>query len=262
MADNQIKVFENNEFGTVRTTVIDGEPWFVGKDVALILKYTNPQKAIRDHVDEEDRTVNESFTVNGTPIVLISESGLYSLIMCSKLPTAKAFKRWVTNEVLPDIRKHGMYMTKDLLSQLMDDPRAMGEVLIAYADEKERNAKLEQEKALLTQENEIMKPKATYYDAILASPNSVTITQIAKDYGMSAIKFNQLLHDIGIQYKASDGQWLLYQKYATEGYTQSMTSYDTKGNAHMHTRWTQKGRLFLYDMLKEKDVLPARDEAV
>ena len=88
----------------------------------------------------------------------------------------------------------------------------------------------------------------------------MTATQIAKDYGMSAIKFNTLLHDLGIQYKGSDGQWLLYQKYADECYTQSVTSYDTKGNSHMHTRWTQKGRLFLYNMLKDNDILPRRDE--
>lgn len=97
------------EGAEVRTVMVEGEPYFVGKDVAQVLGYTNPQKAIRDHVDEEDKTVNESFTVNGTAIVLINESGLYSLVLSSKLPTAKAFKRWVTSEVLPTIRKTGSY---------------------------------------------------------------------------------------------------------------------------------------------------------
>lgn len=106
---NELQIFENAEFGSIRTLEVNGEPWFVGKDVAEILGYSNPQKAIRDHVDEEDRTVNESFTVNGTMATLINESGLYSLILSSKLPTAKQFKRWVTSEVLPAIRKTGTY---------------------------------------------------------------------------------------------------------------------------------------------------------
>ena len=106
---NDLTVFENKEFGQVRSTCIDGDPWFVGKDVAEALGYSNPQKAIRDHVDDEDRTVNESFTVNGTMAVLINESGLYSLILSSKLPGAKKFKRWVTSEVLPALRNTGRY---------------------------------------------------------------------------------------------------------------------------------------------------------
>jgi len=105
----QLKIFESEEFGQVRTISIDGEPWFVGKDVAISLEYSNPQKALRDHVEEEDRTVNESFTVNGTKGILINESGLYSVILSSKLPSAKRFKRWVTSEVLPAIRKTGIY---------------------------------------------------------------------------------------------------------------------------------------------------------
>lgn len=109
LADTSLAVFENSEFGKVRTAIIDNEPYFVGKDVAKILGFTNPQKAIRDHVDEEDRTVNESFTVNGTALTLIKESGVYSLVFGSKLPSAKKFKRWVTSEVLPSIRKNGSY---------------------------------------------------------------------------------------------------------------------------------------------------------
>lgn len=119
---NSIQIFKNEKFGDIRTMIIDGEPWFAGKDIALVLRYSNPQKAIRDHVDEEDRTVNNSFTVHGTPIVLINESGLYSLIMSSKLPEAKSFKHWVTHEILPTIRKHGAYMTPEALERSMNDP--------------------------------------------------------------------------------------------------------------------------------------------
>lgn len=106
---NELKIFNNEEFGKIRTVTIDNEPWFVGKDVAVILGYSNPQKALRDHVDEEDKTLNDSFTVNGTKGILINESGLYSLILSSKLPNAKKFKHWVTSEVLPVLRKTGSY---------------------------------------------------------------------------------------------------------------------------------------------------------
>ena len=122
---NNLTVFENPEFGAIRTVELDGEPWLVGKDVAEALGYTNPQKAVRDHVDEEDRTVNDSFTVNGTPITLINESGLYSLVLSSKLPTARKFRRWVTSEVLPSIRKTGGYTAKPMTSyqQMMAETR-------------------------------------------------------------------------------------------------------------------------------------------
>lgn len=119
---NDLMIFNNPEFGEIRTVGLDGEPLLVGKDVALALGYTNPQKAIRDHVDDEDKTVNETFSVNGTPIVLINESGLYSLVLSSKLPGAKKFKRWVTSEVLPSIRKHGAYMTSDTIDKMINSP--------------------------------------------------------------------------------------------------------------------------------------------
>lgn len=106
---NNIQVFNNEELGCIRTVMINDQPWFVGKDVAVALGYSNPQKAIRDHIDVEDKTVNDSFTINGTKGTLINESGLYSLILSSKLPSAKKFKRWVTSEVLPAIRKTGHY---------------------------------------------------------------------------------------------------------------------------------------------------------
>ena len=109
---NELQIFSKPEFGQIRTLLIDNEPWAVVKDVAEALVYKNPQKAIRDHVDDEDKTVNESFTVNGTPPTIINESGLYSLILSSKLPSAKAFKRWVTSEVLPALRRSGSYTVK------------------------------------------------------------------------------------------------------------------------------------------------------
>ena len=112
---SDLQLFQNPEFGRVRIVEVDCEAWMVGKDVAEALGYSNPQKAIRDHVDEDDKTVNESFTVNGTQGALINESGLYSLVLSSKLPNARKFRRWVTTEVLPTVRKHGAYMTPETL---------------------------------------------------------------------------------------------------------------------------------------------------
>ena len=145
---NKIETFRNDRFGNVRIILLNEEPWFVGKDVAVILGYTNPQKAVRDHVDHEDRTVNESFTVNGTPVTLINESGLYSLIISSKLPDAKAFKRWITNEVLPLIRKTGGYMTESLLQRIQKDPAVIYEFADALLAEKKKSTALATELAL------------------------------------------------------------------------------------------------------------------
>jgi RNA polymerase sigma factor (sigma-70 family) len=137
---NNIISFTNNELGTIRTVLIDNEPYFVGKDVAKALGYTNPQKAIKDHVDEEDRTVNESFTVNGTQGLLINESGLYSLILSSKLPNAKKFKRWVTSEVIPSIRKYGGYIANQ--DNLTDEELLANAVQIAQRKIEERDKQI------------------------------------------------------------------------------------------------------------------------
>lgn len=142
---NDLMIFNNPEFGEIRTVGLDGEPLLVGKDVALALGYTNPQKAIRDHVDDEDKTVNETFSVNGTPIVLINESGLYSLVLSSKLPGAKKFKRWVTSEVLPSIRKHGAYMTSDTIDKMINSPEFGIKLLTALRDEQDKRKAMETE---------------------------------------------------------------------------------------------------------------------
>ena len=251
---NNVEVFKNQEFGEVRTITIDDEPYFVGKDVALILGYTNQQKALRDHVDEEDKTRNESFTVNGTQGILINESGLYSLILSSKLPNAKKFKRWVTSEVLPAIRKHGMYAIDDLIA----NPDLGIAALNALKEEREKNKKLEESVAVKTQQISEMIPKASYYDVVLNCKDLVTIGSIAKDYGWSAKKMNKYLHEKGIEFKQGD-IWLLYQKYAEKGYTITKThTYLDSDSQHtkVHTYWTQKGRLFIYDLLKKDGIYP------
>ena len=223
--------------------------------MAVILGYSNPQKAIRDHVDFEDKTVNELFTVNGTKGTLINESGLYSLILSSKLPSAKRFKRWVTSEVLPAIRKHGLYAVDEVL----ETPDMLISALTELKAEREKSKALNETVAIQSQQIAEMQPKASYYDLVLNSKDTVSATVIGKDYGWSAKKLNDYLHEKGVQYK--QGRiWLLYQKYAEMGYTSTKThSYlGDKGETHtsVHTYWTQKGRLFIYDLLKNDGILP------
>ena len=134
-----LQVFNNSEFGSIRTAAINGEPFFVGKDVAEVLGYVNPQKAVRTHVDEDDKGVNEMDTPGGKQeIVFINESGLYSLILSSKMPKARQFKRWVTADVLPAIRKHGVYAVDEMLN----DPDALITALQAYKNEREQRMAL------------------------------------------------------------------------------------------------------------------------
>ena len=253
----ELQIFQNAEFGSVRSTMINGEPFFVGKDVAEIFGYANPQKAVRDHVDGDDKGVNEMDTPGGVQTVMfINESGLYSLILSSKLPAAKRFKRWVTSEVLPAIRRHGLYAVDDMLN----NPDALIEALQAYKAERMQRMALEAENAVQKQQLIEMQPKASYYDVVLNSPDLVSITEISKDYGWSAQKMNEYLHRQGIQFKQGGRIWILYQKYAEKGYTSTKThTYPaTDGSIHtkVHTYWTQKGRLFIYDLLKADGILP------
>lgn len=239
----QIFNFEQNE---VRTFLVNDEPYFVGKDVASVLGYSNTPKAIRDHVDEEDKTQNESFTVNGTALMLINESGLYSLILKSKLPNVRKFKRWVTSEVLPTIRKTGRYTNV---------PQSFAQALRLAADLEEKNQLLEQQIAEY-------EPKISYLDMILSSTDTVATSQIAADYGMSAIALNKLLNELGIQHKVS-GQWILYRKHMNQGYTKSHTSEIPKADGGvkvvMNTKWTQKGRVFIYNLLTAEGYYPQMD---
>lgn len=251
---NELQIFENAEFGKVRTLVKDGEPWFVGKDVAEVLGYSNTRDAIAKHVDEEDKGVAKCDTLGGTQdLTVINESGVYALVFGSKLPTAKKFKRWVTSEVLPTLRKTGTYTTP---SYQIEDPIERAQKWIE--EYKERQTLLETAKK---QEQIIgeLKPKADYTDRILQSKSLVPVTSIAKDYGMSAQGFNKVLHDAHIIYKVGN-QWVLYGKYQAKGYTSSetisITRTDGTPDIVMNTKWTQKGRLFLYNFLKARNLVP------
>ena len=197
-----------------------------------------------------DKTIEMTF---------IPESDVYRLAFGSKLPTAERFTDWVTEEVLPIIRKHGAYVTDDILEQSIRDPDYMIGILNALKEEKALRREAELTVSVQSQQIAELQPKASYYDVVLNCKDLMSIGKIAKDFGKSAVWLNKWLHEKGIQYKQGD-IWLLYQKYAEKGYTSTKTqSYNgSDGEIHskVHTYWTQKGRLFLYDLLKENGYLP------
>lgn len=251
----QLQVFQNEEFGKVRVLEIDGQPWFVGKDVAEALGYEKPRNALVKHVDEDDALKQGVIDAVGREqqTTVINESGLYSLILSSKLPTAKKFKRWVTSEILPSIRKHGAYLTDETLRQVLRSPEFAVQLFQELQSEKEKTAALEEylEEAA---------PKAHYCDTVLTCSNALPVSIIAKDYSMTAIAFNRLLNDLGIQYRLGS-TWLLYKEWDGKGYTHSRTYHINDKTAVVHTYWTQKGRMFLYDRLAWFGILPISESA-
>lgn len=262
---NQSQLFNFNG-QQVRTLVSNNQPYFVGKDVAEILGYGDTNQAIRKYVDDEDKLTRQ-FNGSGQnrTMTVINESGLYDLIFDasrqSKNPDiqrrAKKFRHWVTSEVLPSIRKHGAYMTDEKIEEVLLNPDTIIKLATELKTERERRSIAEQRVNELT-------PKASYYDLVLSNKSLVTITQIAKDYGMSGQAMNHKLHDLGVIYKQGD-TWLLYSKYQRTGWTHSETIMVTKSDgtqkAVMHTKWTQKGRLGLYELLKRHGILPLIESA-
>jgi len=189
---DNIKTFSNEEFGTIRTVTINNEPYFVGKDVAIVLGYNNSRDALSAHVDSEDKKVilkseNATLEILEIPnrgLTVINESGLYSLVLSSKLPTAKKFKRWVTSEVLPSIRKHGAYMTNDVLEKALTSPDFLIQLATKLKDEQEKNKKL-------AAENEVMKPKALFADCVSASKSTILIGELAKIIKANGVDIGQ-----------------------------------------------------------------------
>lgn len=256
---NELQIFNNPEFGEIRTVEVNNEPWFVGKDVANILEYTNTAKAIRDHVDEEDK-LTERIVMSGQnrEVIFINESGLYSLILSSKMPNAKKFKHWVTSEVLPTIRKAGGYLTPEKVEEVLSNP----DTIIKLATEIKN---LRTENAIQKQQIAEFKPVKEYVDTILSSTDTVTVTQIAADYGLSARGLNKILWEQGLIHNVN-GQWILYKVHMNKGYTKSETinvaRTDGSNKIVMNTKWTQKGRLKIHDILTKLDIKANMDKAV
>lgn len=256
----ELQIFKNEEFGEVRTVEIEGKPYFCGKDVAGALGYMNPNKAVNDHC----RAITKCSTpISGKmqEINFIPEGDLYRLIVSSKLPTAEKFEHWVFDEVLPSIRKHGMYATDELL----DNPDLIIQMATKLKEEREARKALEIENKVQSQQIAELQPKATYYDLILQCKDLLSMTEIAKDYGKSAKGMNKLLNELGIQYKQG-GVWFLYAKYQDKGYTQTKTQNynrpDGTQGSRVHMYWSQKGRLFLYDLLKSEGILPMVEQDI
>lgn len=203
---NELQIFENADFGSVRTLMINDAPYFVGKDVAEILGYANPRKAISDHVDEGDKGVTKCDTLGGIQdLTVINESGLYSLILSSKMPNAKKFKHWVTAEVLPSIRKHGAYMTQETLEQAILNPDTMIQLCTALKEEREKRTVLEHQA-------EKDKPKVLFADAVTASHTSILVGELAKILKQNGVDIGQnrlfaVLREKGYLIKRKGTDW-------------------------------------------------------
>ena len=236
----------------VRIITVNDEPWFVVADIAKVLGASN-SRSLAQMVDEEDK--GKQSLHSGSDATIVNESGLYTILLRSNNPQAKPLRRWVTSEVLPTIRKHGAYMT-DKKAQDVLHGNGLADLLIQAG---EQIKSLEFDKRQLQVELEEVREKTTYLDLILESPDDILTTQIAQDYGYSAVSFNRILHDLRIQRKVNK-QWVLYSKYMGKGYIGSRTSdfVDSKGIARtsITTTWKQKGRKFLYEVLKKNGYLP------
>ena len=248
---NELQIFNNPEFGEIRTVAIDGEPWFVGKDVARALGYSDPKKAIARHCKGGTK---RPLPTNGgeQEAIFIPEGDIYRLAAKSELPGADAFERWIFDEVLPSIRKTGGYAI----------PKDYPAALRALADSEERRLALAAENEAQKQAIADFQPIKQYVDAILSSPRTLATTQIAADYDLSARRLNKILHDEGIQ-RYVNGQWILYKRHMGRGYTKSRTIHITHSDGRpdtvLSTEWTQKGRLLIHEILTARGILAVMD---
>jgi len=244
-----LQIFNNDRFGQVRIVPVDGELMFVAKDVCDCLEITKHRDAI-SRLDSDERGSVKLDTPGGKQdIAAINEYGLYNLVLSSRKPEAKEFKRWITHDVIPAIRKTGSYS--------MAIPQTLPEALRAYANEVESHNAT---KAIVAQQEQQIaefKPVKDYVDKILSSKSCLTITQIAADYGMSAQELNKILHEAGLQRKVGD-QWILYKQHMSKGFTKSETftfcRSDGRLDSKITTKWTQKGRLEIHNILSNLDI--------
>ena len=244
---NQLQMFTNSEFGEIEVFVLNGKPYFRATECAKALGYAQPEKAIRMHckgVSKIDTPSNGGMQKAN----FITEGDLYRLIAHSKLPSALRFESFIFDQVLPSIRKYGAYLTDEAICDVINHPDFTFQVLQAMIDKRKKNEALQAELAVAA-------PKAKYCDEILKSEKAIQLSIIAKDYGLSTVSFNKLLHVLGIQYKMGD-TWLLYQDYADKGYTKTKTFRATSKKVVIHTYWTHSGRMFLYNVLRQNGILP------
>ena len=233
MSKNEIKNFVNEQFGTIRTIVIDDMPWFVAVDVAAALGYATPRDAIARHC--KGVVKHDTPTSSGVQqMSYINEGDLYRLIMKSKLPSAEKFENWVMNEVLPSIRKHGIYATDSVIDNILNNPDFGIELLTKLKEERAARVKAEQRNAVLMHVNK------TY-----------TMTEIAKELGLkSAIELNKMLSEMHIQYKVNN-TWVMYFDYSNLGYEEIKQEVLDSGAVVYHRRITQTGREFIINLIQK-----------
>lgn len=254
---NELILFNSSEFGEVRVIKsASDEPLFCLADVCKVLALDASQvvKRLSDGVV----TIHPIIDALGREQVakFVNEDGLYDVILDSRKKKAKMFRKWVTSEVLPSIRKHGAYATPVTIDRMIADPDFAIQLLLNLKEERQKRIEAESQVLQLADKVETLTPKAKYCDIILASKGSLAVTQVAKDYGMSPQELNNRLHALGVQYKVN-GQWVLYAKYQGCGYTDSRTGMKHNSNGSwIGTMWTQAGRMFVYNKLKEANVLP------
>jgi prophage antirepressor-like protein len=207
---NELKIFENEEFGSLRTMEIDGKIYFVAKDVAGILGYSNPRKAISDHVDEEDKGVTKCDTLGGNQnLTIINESGLYSLVLYSKMPNAKKFKHWITADVLPSIRQYGAYLTPDTLEKAILNPDFIIQLATSLKEYQEENKNLKRE-------NQTMLPKSQFYDEICDRNLLTNFRDTAKELKVKEKEFIKWLEDNKYIYRDNRNNIKPYSQYCVE----------------------------------------------
>lgn len=243
---NELQIFKNESFGEVRTVVIDNEPWFVGKDVAEVLGYSNTRDALIKRVDNDDKkdgvAICDSIGREQTP-TLINESGLYSLILSSKLPKAKEFKHWVTTEVLPSIRKHGAYMTEQILEQALASPDFLIKLATQLKEEKDKNKALQEANSSLVVDNNIMKPKAEYFDELVDRNLLTTFRETAKQLEVKEKEFIKFLIDKKYIYRDKKGKLTPYATHKNNGLFEMKECFNEKTQwSDVQTMITPKGR--------------------
>ena len=258
---NDLKLFENPKFGKVRTITEDGKILFCGSDVAKTLGYKRPADAITTHCRG---SVIYRLPTNGGEqnIKFITEGDVIRLVARSPLPEAAKVESWIFDEVVPSVLRHGAYMTPDTIEKILDDPDTIIHLATALKEERQKRKALEAENEQQRQVIADFEPIKRYVDTILESPGAMATSQIAADYDMSARQLNKILREEGVQH-CVNGQWLLYRRHMGQGYTKSRTftfdRSDGRQDAKTQTYWTQKGRLWLNEILNRRGIYAIMD---
>ena len=242
--DNKLVTFENAAFGKIRTLTIDGEPWFVAADVCKALELGNPSMTV-ERLDADEKGISSIDTLGGKQrMAIINEPGLYSVILCSRKPEAKAFKRWITHEVIPAIRKYGGYMTKSLLEQVLENPNLIYEFAGRMLAEQQKNERLKQEL-------DRARPKADYYDAFIHPESCTNIRATAKELKVPEKMFTAFLIRKRYLYRAPSGGLMPYAKAADDGLFFVKDYIAVNGHQGVYTLVTPKGKALFLSMLGE-----------